>query len=294
MLVVLSMALFVVPESAREVQAQSGVSDKDAQTHLCINRQSASNNIEKAYLGNNGTQCRPGWDNYDSLTSDRGLCISRQSVPVITKSPKESGVILSADGRQFCYYDLVDVNGDGRVEDANSDGEIDDPDEGKRLDFKSFSSITAQYTPPGSGNGNGNGNGNNGNGNSGNGNSGNGNGNSGGNTNNPPQVQGDCETGFHKVGPLCVPDSPFTNKDALVNSADAPGLAVRIIRVLLYFAGIVAVIMSIIGGYRIMTAQGNEAQATSGRKTLTNAIIGLVIVILSYIIIQAVVNFITK
>jgi hypothetical protein len=120
-------------------------------------------------------------------------------------------------------------------------------------------------------------------------------GNSNGNTNKPPkQIQGNCEEGFHKVGPLCVPNSPFEDPNAPVNSPDAGGLAVKLIRILLYFAGIVAVIMAIIGGYQIMTAAGNATQAANGRKTLTNAIIGLIIVILSYFIIQAVVSFVTK
>ncbi len=110
----------------------------------------------------------------------------------------------------------------------------------------------------------------------------------------PVQIQGNCETGFHKVGPLCSPNSPFDDPNAPVNSPDPQGLAVRLVKILLYFAGIVAVIMAIIGGYQIMTSAGNTTQAANGRKTLTNAIIGLVIVILSYVIIQAVISFVTK
>lgn len=103
-----------------------------------------------------------------------------------------------------------------------------------------------------------------------------------------------AEEGFHKVGPLCVPNNPFDDDSIAGGDATAAGLATRIIKILLYFAAIVAVIMAIIGGYRIMTAGGNEAQALTGRKTLTNALIGLAVVILSYIIVQAVLNFITK
>ena len=54
------------------------------------------------------------------------------------------------------------------------------------------------------------------------------------------------------------------------------------------------VIMIIIGGYYVMTAQGNDAQATTGKKTLINALIGLAITILAYLIVQVVINFITK
>jgi hypothetical protein len=108
---------------------------------------------------------------------------------------------------------------------------------------------------------------------------------------NPPTTQGDCEPKFHKEGPLCVPDNPFP--DGIAGSGDVKVLAFNVIKYLLYFAGIIAVIMSIIGGYYIMTAAGDAAQAANGRKTLTNAIIGFIIVILSYAIIQTVFKFIT-
>lgn len=103
-----------------------------------------------------------------------------------------------------------------------------------------------------------------------------------------------CDSGFHKVGPLCVPDSPFNNGNSLTKETTFGGVATRVIQILLYFAAIVAVIMAIVGGYQVMTAAGNETQAVNGRKTLINAIIGLVIVILSYMIIQAVISFVTK
>lgn len=101
-----------------------------------------------------------------------------------------------------------------------------------------------------------------------------------------------CDGNFKKVGPLCVPKSNF-GADTIAGETDAPGLATRIIKILLYFAGIVAVVMIIYGGYLVMTAAGNETQAATGRKTLTNAIIGLVIVVLAYFVIQVVINFVS-
>jgi hypothetical protein len=103
-----------------------------------------------------------------------------------------------------------------------------------------------------------------------------------------------AEEGFHQAGPLCVPNSPFGNSTIAGGGQTASSLAIRIIKILLYFAGIVAVIMIIIGGYRVMTAGANANQASDGRKTLTNAIIGLAIVILAYVIVQVVISFITK
>ena len=115
----------------------------------------------------------------------------------------------------------------------------------------------------------------------------------GGGTQNPTS-KGDCEDKFHKVGPLCVPNNPFNNSSIAGGNATATGLALRIIRIMLYFAAIVAVIMAIIGGYQVMTAGGNPTQAASGRKTLTNAVIGLAIILLAFVIVQVLVNFITK
>ena len=60
--------------------------------------------------------------------------------------------------------------------------------------------------------------------------------------------------------------------------------------ILLPVVGIIAVLFIIIGGFQLITARGNEEQAEAGKKTLTNAIIGLSIVILSYVIVVVVIN----
>ena len=62
----------------------------------------------------------------------------------------------------------------------------------------------------------------------------------------------------------------------------------------LYLAAIISVIFIIIGGFLYITSAGNETQAGKGRATLKNALIGLTLVILSYIIVQIVYNFLTN
>lgn len=62
------------------------------------------------------------------------------------------------------------------------------------------------------------------------------------------------------------------------------------IKVILGIVGILAVAYLIYGGFQYMTAAGNEEQAESGKKTITNAIIGLVVVIFSYVIVTVIVN----
>jgi hypothetical protein len=71
------------------------------------------------------------------------------------------------------------------------------------------------------------------------------------------------------------------------NAAD---IITRIIRYLLLFAALIAILFIIIGGYKYITSAGNEEKAGSGRKTVTNAIIGLAIIILSFVIVSVVNN----
>ena len=63
--------------------------------------------------------------------------------------------------------------------------------------------------------------------------------------------------------------------------------------IMLPLAGIVAMTFIIIGGYQYITSSGDEELAAKGKKTLSNAVIGLVVVILSYIIVTVVINAIS-
>ena len=71
---------------------------------------------------------------------------------------------------------------------------------------------------------------------------------------------------------------------------DFKSILANLIKVLLGFAGLVAMAYIVMGGYQMATSGGNSDSAEKGKKTLTNAIIGLVIIILSYVIITVVVN----
>lgn len=59
----------------------------------------------------------------------------------------------------------------------------------------------------------------------------------------------------------------------------------------LYISAALSVIFIIIGGYNYITAGGNTEQAKKGRTSLVNALIGLVMIVLSYTIVQVVYNF---
>jgi len=57
--------------------------------------------------------------------------------------------------------------------------------------------------------------------------------------------------------------------------------------------GAVAVLFIIYGGFRYITASGNQTQMETAKNILIKAIIGLVIVLVAYVIITAVVNALT-
>jgi amino acid transporter len=59
---------------------------------------------------------------------------------------------------------------------------------------------------------------------------------------------------------------------------------------LIYVAGPVAVLMIAVGGFRYVIAHGEQAQMEEAKKNITWAIIGLLIIILSYAIVENVIK----
>ena len=72
------------------------------------------------------------------------------------------------------------------------------------------------------------------------------------------------------------------------------GLIITVINWLLALAALVAVLFLIIGGFWYITSAGNEETAEKGKSTAINAIIGLVIIILSYVIVSVVSNMVSN
>ena len=76
----------------------------------------------------------------------------------------------------------------------------------------------------------------------------------------------------------------------LSDAQTLPGLIVGVTQLLLFFAFSVAVLFVIIGGFWYITSAGNEEQSEKGKTTLINAIIGIIIIIMSYAIIRVIIN----
>jgi uncharacterized membrane protein YwzB len=68
----------------------------------------------------------------------------------------------------------------------------------------------------------------------------------------------------------------------------------NVIDILLIVSGAVAVLFVVIGGFWFVTAGGSEEQAKKGRKTVVNAIIGIIIIILAYVIVNVVVDLVSR
>ncbi|MCX7779210.1 MAG: hypothetical protein N2259_03155 [Patescibacteria group bacterium] len=73
-------------------------------------------------------------------------------------------------------------------------------------------------------------------------------------------------------------------QNILPTNVDLPGLVFSIIRYILGFLGVVAVVVIIIGGFMWMTAAGNEEKVAKAKKVLVQGLIGLVIVMLAFAI----------
>lgn len=90
--------------------------------------------------------------------------------------------------------------------------------------------------------------------------------------------------------------NPLENTCNSTGSADNPvcqnqnesadNLIKTIINILLYIVGALAVIMLIWGGIRYVTSGGNSASLTAAKNTIMYALIGLVVAILAFAIVQ--------
>lgn len=88
----------------------------------------------------------------------------------------------------------------------------------------------------------------------------------------------------------------LTNKtDVLQNNkvfCSASELILTVINYIQIMAGTVTALFLMIGGFLFITSGGNEEQAEKGKKIVTNSVIGLVVIILSYAIVRIVSNLV--
>lgn len=93
-----------------------------------------------------------------------------------------------------------------------------------------------------------------------------------------------CPSNLSSVSGLGLP--AYCN----VVGSDSTGLLTHVINLLLALLGIIAVLFIIIGGYKMVTSNGQEKAFESGQKTVTYAVIGLVVAVLAFTIITVIGN----
>ncbi|MEK7570211.1 MAG: hypothetical protein AAB515_02120 [Patescibacteria group bacterium] len=102
--------------------------------------------------------------------------------------------------------------------------------------------------------------------------------------------------GLISVGALALPfaASALSFEDPSltigVGSADLKETVLNIITFVLGLLGLIAVIMILYGGFIWLTAGGNEDKVGSAKKIISAAIVGLIVILLSW----AIVNFVVK
>lgn len=69
-------------------------------------------------------------------------------------------------------------------------------------------------------------------------------------------------------------------------------MAARVINFLIAAAGIYAVFQMVFSGFRLIISMGNEEDVTTNKKALTNVVVGFVLVLMAYVLINTVINFI--
>lgn len=79
---------------------------------------------------------------------------------------------------------------------------------------------------------------------------------------------------------------PIAESDGVATIEGLEGVFENIIAVALGFAAIALFIMLIVGGYQYLTSGGNPKSLESARKTLTSAILGMVLVASAYLILR--------
>ncbi|HEX5430008.1 MAG TPA: hypothetical protein VFX17_02955 [Patescibacteria group bacterium] len=90
---------------------------------------------------------------------------------------------------------------------------------------------------------------------------------------------------------LHLPDAGGTGLSNTFGGATTlSGLILEVINIILALAGLIAVLILIIGGFRYVTSFGNEEAVGKAKKMIINAIIGIIIIILAFVIVRVVTN----
>ncbi|MBD3329877.1 hypothetical protein GF357_05280 [Candidatus Dojkabacteria bacterium] len=103
-------------------------------------------------------------------------------------------------------------------------------------------------------------------------------------------ILGALEMALVRVALADPPNKYLTNFDYGPENSNLIGFVISTIQFAVGLTGIGAVVMLIVGGVQYITAGGDEGKVEAATKTITNALIGLAIVITSLMIVTFVSN----
>ena len=92
----------------------------------------------------------------------------------------------------------------------------------------------------------------------------------------------------------CVQDGADKAGGKSSNTADPKEIIQTIVRILLFLIGAISVIMIIIGGFRYVISQGDSGAVTSAKNTILYAVIGLIVAIFAWAIVDFVIDNLAK
>lgn len=100
-----------------------------------------------------------------------------------------------------------------------------------------------------------------------------------------------ASAGFESIGDgkVKVPN-PLMGQAGPADEPKFGGLVTNVLNVALAVVGSIAVIFLVYGGFRYVTAHGNEEQAEAAKKIIQQSILGLIIVVLAFAIITIITN----
>ncbi|MDP3993798.1 MAG: pilin [Candidatus Doudnabacteria bacterium] len=112
----------------------------------------------------------------------------------------------------------------------------------------------------------------------------------------PPPGGGPIPPGGGPIPPPGGPTGELTNPapGQLVNIDTFEKLLIKIINTFLYFAGGIAVIFIVVGGFQYVASRGNEESTEKAKKTVTYAVLGLVIIVMAFAIVSIVNNLLIR
>jgi hypothetical protein len=95
-------------------------------------------------------------------------------------------------------------------------------------------------------------------------------------------------TAVHAQGFISPTDNPQAISTATGGQGSFRSLALTIVNFFLTFLGLIAVVMIIYGGFLYVSAAGNQEKIESAKKIIMYAVIGIVVILLSFAIVNTV------